>query len=295
MPKENNRIRFRFDESPQEKSTEAVKLYIYDDVTATGDFNWNTWEYEESETSAKYMRNQLEQIGSGVDIELHINSAGGEVSEGVAIYNLLKQKSQSGNKIRAFIDGMAYSVAMVIAMAADEIHMGLGTSMLLHYPWMWCAGNAEELRNYAKQLDALGESSLQLFLHRAGDRITYEELDTMMREETMLDPETCVKYGFADVVDEYKAENEPPMTVEQLRRENVQLRQELSARASGMCEIQQMLAGLKPQQKSEPEVPAKEPEEVPEEKAVTPEEKPGFDMRKVMVAAYQKAAEMKGE
>ena len=295
MPKENNRIRFRFDESPQEKSTEAVKLYIYDDVTATGNFNWNTWEYEESETSAKYMRNQLEQIGSGVDIELHINSAGGEVSEGVAIYNLLKQKSQSGNKIRAFIDGMAYSVAMVIAMAADEIHMGLGTSMLLHYPWMWCAGNAEELRNYAKQLDALGESSLQLFLHRAGDRITYEELDTMMREETRLDPETCVKYGFADVVDEYKAENEPPMTVEQLRRENVQLRQELSARASEMSEIQQLLAGLKPQQKREPEVPAKEPEAVPEEKAVTPEEKPGFDMRKVMVAAYQKAAEMKGE
>ena len=295
MPKENNRIRFRFDESPQEKSTEAVKLYIYDDVTATGNFNWNAWEYEESETSAKYMRNQLEQIGSGVDIELHINSAGGEVSEGVAIYNLLKQKSQSGNKIRAFIDGMAYSVAMVIAMAADEIHMGLGTSMLLHYPWMWCAGNAEELRNYAKQLDALGESSLQLFLHRAGDRITYEELDTMMREETRLDPETCVKYGFADVVDEYKAENEPPMTVEQLRRENVQLRQELSARASEMSEIQQLLAGLKPQQKREPEVPAKEPEAVPEEKAVTPEEKPGFDMRKVMVAAYQKAAEMKGE
>ena len=291
MPKENNRIRFRFDKSPQEKSTEAVKLYIYDDVTATGDFNWNTWEYEESETSAKYMRNQLEQIGSGVDIELHINSAGGEVSEGVAIYNLLKQKSQSGNKIRAFIDGMAYSVAMVIAMAADEIHMGLGTSMLLHYPWMWCAGNADELRNYAKQLDALGESSLQLFLHRAGDRITYEELDTMMREETMLDPETCVKYGFADVVDEYKAENEPPMTVEQLRRENVQLRQELSARASGMSEIQQMLAGLKPQQKAEPEIPAEDPEQDPEKEAVTPEDKPGFDMRKVMVAAYQKAAE----
>ena len=295
MPKESNRIRFRFDESPQEKSTEAVKLYIYDDVTATGDFNWNTWEYEESETSAKYMRNQLEQIGSGVDIELHINSAGGEVSEGVAIYNLLKQKSQSGNKIKAFIDGMAYSVAMVIAMAADEIHMGLGTSMLLHYPWMWCAGNAEELRNYAKQLDALGESSLQLFLHRAGDRITYEELDTMMREETMLDPETCVKYGFADVVDEYKVESEEPVTVEQLRRENVQLRQKLSANASGMNEIQQMLAGLKPQQKTEPVAPAKEPEEVLEEKAVTPEEKPGFDMRKVMVAAYQKAAEMKGE
>ena len=292
MPKENKKILFRFGETPQEKAGEVAKLYIYDDVTASSKFNWSTWEFEESETSAKFMRDQLDRIGNGTDIELHINSAGGEVSEGVAIYNLLRQKSQSGNKIRAFIDGMAYSVAMVIAMAADEIHMGLGTSMLLHYPWMWCAGNAEELRNYADQLDALGESSLQLFLHRAGERISYEELDSMMKKETMLDPETCLKYGFADVIDDYKAEEEQEDSPEQLRQENVQLRQKLSANEAGMAQIRQMLKGLKLQQKV---VPAADPEKDPEEKAVTPEKKPGFDMRKVMVAAYQKAAERKGE
>jgi ATP-dependent protease ClpP protease subunit len=291
MPRENKKIKFRFEESPQGKAAEVVKLYIYDDVTARGHFNWNTWEYEESETSAKFMRDQLDQVNNNADIELHINSAGGEVSEGVAIYNLLKQKAQAGNKIRAFIDGMAYSVAMVIAMAADEIHMGLGTSMLLHYPWMLCAGNADELRNYAEQLDALGESSLQLFLHRAGERITYEELDAMMRKETMLDPETCLKYGFADVIDDYKAEKEPADDPEQLRRENVQLRQQLSMSEAGMAQIRQMLEGLKPQQKAEPETPAEDPEQDPEKEAITPEDKPGFDMRKVMVAAYQKAAE----
>lgn len=292
MPKENKKILFRFGETPQEKAGEVAKLYIYDDVTASDKFNWNTWEYEKSETSAKFMRDQLDQIGNGTDIELHINSAGGDVSEGVAIYNLLRQKAQAGNKIRAFIDGMAYSVAMVIAMAADEIHMGLGTSMLLHYPWMLCAGNADELRNYADQLDALGESSLQLFLHRAGDRITYEELDAMMRKETMLDPETCLKYGFADVIDEYRAENDRSESPEELRQENVQLRQKLNAQAAGMAEIRQMLEGLKPQQKQEPEHPD---ELVPEKKAVTTENKPGFDMRRVMVAAYKKAAEKKGE
>lgn len=291
MPRENKKIKFRFEESPQGKAAEVVKLYIYDDVTASVRFNWNTWEYEESETSAKFMRDQLDQVNDGVEIELHINSAGGEVSEGVAIYNLLKQKAQAGNKIRAFIDGMAYSVAMVIAMAADEIHMGLGTSMLLHYPWMLCAGNADELRNYAEQLDAIGESSLQLFLHRAGERITYEELDAMMRKETMLDPETCLKYGFADVIDDYEAEKEPTDTPEQLRQENVQLRQQLSVSEAGMAQIRQMLEGLKPQQKAEPETPAEDPEQDPEKEAITPEDKPEFDMRKVMVAAYQKAAE----
>jgi hypothetical protein len=58
-----------------------------------------------------------------------------------------------------------------------------------------------------------------------------------------------------------------------------------------MAQIRQMLEGLKPQQKAEPETPAEDPAQDPEKEAITPEGKPGFDMRKVMVAAYQKAAE----
>lgn len=290
MPRaQNKNIRFRFDATPvQSAGGDVLKLYIYDDVTASGSFNWNTWEWEESETSAKYMRDQLDTAADGADIEVHINSAGGEVAEGVTIYNLLKQKAQEGHKIIGYIDGMAYSVAMVIAMACSEIHMGLGTSMLLHYPWMYCAGNAEELRNAADQLDALGESSLQLFLHRSAGKVSYEDLDEMMRKETMLDPETCLKYGFADVIDDYTAPSEPAETPEEYERTIAQLRRELSARDAGTQEIRQMLTSLRPQRN--------EPEEIPEEKAVTPEpevipEEPRIDMHKVMVAAMKKAAE----
>ena len=72
-------------------------LYIYDDVSAYGEFDWKTWSYTESETSAKYFRDQLAAIPEDHTIELHINSNGGSVKEGVTIYNLLKQ---SGSHVK---------------------------------------------------------------------------------------------------------------------------------------------------------------------------------------------------
>lgn len=172
-----------------------------------GKYNWDEWKYEESETSAKYFRDRLDEIPDGEEIELHVNSAGGEVGEGVAIYNLLRQKSQAGCRIVGYVDGMAYSVAMDIIMAADEIHMGLGTSMFLHNPWALVSGNAKELRSQADQLDALADASRQLYMSRAKN-ITDDELADMMDKETMLTPDQCKQYGFCDYVGEAVPDDE---------------------------------------------------------------------------------------
>ena len=169
---------------------------------------WQTWQYNDSETSAKHFRDCLDAIPSGEEIELHVNSVGGDVGEGVTIFNLLKQKGEQGNKITAYVDGMAYSVAMDIVMAASEIHMGLGTTMFLHNPWMYCEGNAEQLRNYAEQLDALSAASRQLYLARSNGKIDEQKLQELMEKETMLDPQTCMQYGFCDVIDDFKAEED---------------------------------------------------------------------------------------
>lgn len=199
------KTRYRF----AQKKANVHKLYIYDDVRAEGDFNWKTWNYEESETSAKYFRDRLEEIPDGDTIELHVNSAGGEVGEGVTIYNLLRQKSKTGSKIIGFVDGTAYSVAMNIVMACDEIHMGLGTSMFLHNPWTIAMGNADALRNVAEQLDVLSAASRQLYLSRAKN-LSEEELAAMMDKETMLDPRTCFDLGFCDFVGEKQEDEEEP-------------------------------------------------------------------------------------
>lgn len=197
-----HKTKFRFEQLSG--SSGVHKLYVYDDVRAQGKFDWDSWDYKESETSAKYFRDQLDAIPNGSTIELHVNSAGGEVGEGVAIYNLLRQKAEAGCRVIGYVDGMAYSVAMDIIMACDEIHMGLGTSMFLHNPWTYAQGNADQLRAMADQLDALGDASAQLYMSRAKN-LTEEELRQMMKKETMLAPDTCLEYGFCDFVGEQKS------------------------------------------------------------------------------------------
>lgn len=198
-----HKTKYRFEQLAGNSSA-VHKLYIYDEVRAQGPFNWDTWNYEESETSAKYFRDQLDSIPDGSTIELHVNSVGGEVGEGVTIYNLLRQKAEAGSKLIGYVDGMAYSVAMDIIMACDEIHMGLGTSMFLHNPWTRAQGNASQLRSMADQLDALTDASVQLYMARSKN-LTEESLRQMMEKETMLTPDTCLGYGFCDYVGEQKA------------------------------------------------------------------------------------------
>lgn len=176
----------------------TLKLYIYDDVTAYGDFNWSIWDYDESETSAKYFREQLEKVKEGDRVELYVNSYGGEVKEGVAIYNQLHRCN--AEKV-CYIDGFAYSVASLICMACDKIVMGLGTSMLIHEMWTCTAGNAEQLRKEADDLDTLMESNRQIYLKRAKN-LSEEQLISMMKAETILTPEQCLQYGFCDEIAE---------------------------------------------------------------------------------------------
>lgn len=181
----------------QEKNDSGTtKIYIYDNITAQGPFNWETWEYDESETSAKHFISLLDSIPDGSDIELHINSYGGEVKEGVGIYNLLKAKQ--ANKI-CHIDCFAYSVAYVIALGCDKIIMHRGSTILLHNMWLTCSGNATQLRKAADDLDEMMAANRQIFLEKCN--LSEDELIEMLDKETILSPDEALKYGFCDEVD----------------------------------------------------------------------------------------------
>lgn len=209
-----------------EQKDSVHKLYVYDDVTAIGPFNWETWEYEESETSANFFRRQLEEIPDTDMIELHINSNGGDVKEGIAIYNILRQ--HRAQKV-CYVDGFAYSIASVICMACDKIIMGLGTSMLIHNMAAYTYGNAAQLRKMADDLDILMESNRKIYMERAKN-LTEEQLAEMMERETFLTPEQCLEYGFCDEIDERAVNQE--LTLEQAERTIRELRQELARQKS---------------------------------------------------------------
>lgn len=209
-----------------------VQMYIYDDVSEYGEWDWNTWSYKESETSAKHFREALEEIPEGTEIELHINSNGGSVKEGVAIYNLLKQKE---NHKTGIVDGVAHSVAFLILQACDTRIMGLGTTALIHDMWIYCAGNAAQLRKYADDLDDMMEANRQIFLERA--TITEEELRNLMEKETYLSPEKALQYGLIDKAEGKRTIQE---TTEILEKELQELRQQLNADQSFREQIKKL-------------------------------------------------------
>lgn len=234
-----------------QQSAGVHKLYIYDDVTAYGTFDWTTWTMKESETSAKYFRDQLEAIPDTATIELHINSNGGSVKEGVAIYTQLKQKAC---KKVGYVDGVAYSVAFLILQACDERIMGLGTSALVHNMWMSVEGNAKELRKAADDLDVLMESNRKIFLERSN--LEEQQLIDMMEAETFLTPDQCLEYGLIDKIDSYQADEQD--TQQKLMEQVQQLTQMIAQQKSFR---EQMQAMIQP-----PTPPAGDPEPKPEKK-----------------------------
>lgn len=225
----------------QEANSNTHKLYIYDDVTAYGDFDWFTWEYTESETSAEYFRKALAEIPETDTIELHINSNGGSVKEGVAIYNQLKQKKCK--EIVAYVDGFAYSIASVILQAADRRIMGLGTSLLIHNMWISIAGNAEDLRKAADDLDVLMQSNRQIYLEKA--TITEEELIDLMNKESYLTPDQAIEMGFADELATEGSEPEDPAQLQQkILQQMSQMRCEMAAQKSFKEELLELQKGI---------------------------------------------------
>lgn len=232
----------------QEAGSNNHQLYIYDDVSEYGTFDWWTWEYKESETSAEFFRKALAEIPEEDTIELHINSYGGSVKEGVAIYNQLKQKKCK--EIVAYVDGFAYSIASIIMQAADRRIMGLGTSLLIHNMWLTAQGNADDLRKAADDLDVLMESNRQIYMERIN--ISEEELIEMLDTETYLTPQKAVEMGFADEVDSTTDAGEGTM-LEKMQQQLSQMRRTMAEQKAFKEELKQLYKDTKQKKDDEDE------------------------------------------
>lgn len=123
-------------------------------------------------------------------IDIYINSLGGDVFEGVAIYNVLKRTRAYK---RVFIDGIAASAASVIAMAGNSIYMPKSAMMMIHNAWSYVQGNANDLRKAADELDVCNSAIRTTYMERF--KGTEDELKQMMDDETFLAADQCLEYG----------------------------------------------------------------------------------------------------
>lgn len=163
------------------KANDTAEISIYDEIGFWG-------------VSAASFAQDLKDCGNNLkQINLHIHSPGGDVFDGIAIYNLLKNHPAN---VTVYIDGLAASMASVIAMAGNEVIMPENAMMMIHKPWGIQGGDAEDMRKYADLLDKVENTLIPAYANKTGK--TPEELAEMLSAETWLNGKECVEQGFAD-------------------------------------------------------------------------------------------------
>ena len=167
------------------KTENEATINIYGDITS--------WAWEElGEVSAVNLSRQLEALGEVSQINVYINSYGGEVAEGLAIYNALKRHNA---KVKTVCDGFACSIASVIFMAGDERVMNESSLLMIHNAWTSAVGNAEELRKQADDLEKITQASVNAYV--SNSNLTEKEVKDLMDAESWLLPTEALEYGFA--------------------------------------------------------------------------------------------------
>lgn len=165
------------------ESGEVLEITIYGDI--------KSWEYQESDVSSYTLSKMIQESRAKV-INVNINSYGGEVAEGLAIYNALKNHSAT---VRTRCDGFACSAASVVFMAGDVRLMNEASLLMIHNAWTVTSGNAAQLRKEADDLETISKTVAKVYLSCAA--VTEEELQSMLDSETWLTPEEAEEKGFA--------------------------------------------------------------------------------------------------
>ena len=164
------------------KQTEA-SVYLYGPIGPYSDWG---------EISASDVAEALDKVGSAGTLNVYLNSPGGAVDEGLAIYANIKRFKA---KKVIWVDGLAASIASIVAMAGDEINMAFNSRMMIHDPWWVCVGNARDMRATADLLDKRRDDLLGTYVAKTkGDRNT---IASWMEAETWFSADEAVRHGFA--------------------------------------------------------------------------------------------------
>lgn len=165
----------------QNKAGETADVYIFDEIGTYG-------------ITAQEFINDIKDL-KDLPINLRINSLGGDVFDGMAMYNVIKRREA---KTTVYIEGIAASIATIIALGADEVIMAENSLFMIHNAWGGTMGEAKDMRKTADTLDKISGELTDIYRKKTG--LSYEALQEMMDEETWLNAEEAYEAGFIDVI-----------------------------------------------------------------------------------------------
>jgi ATP-dependent Clp endopeptidase proteolytic subunit ClpP len=147
--------------------------------------------------TASDFQKSLNELGKPRELQITISSNGGDIPSGFAIYNTLDR--HPAKKI-VTVDGIAASMASVIAMAGDEIIMPSNSMLMIHNPWGTVGGDSETLISFGEALAKMRDQIAETYAARSGQPL--DDVLAMMSRETWLTAQEAVDMGFADRVEE---------------------------------------------------------------------------------------------
>lgn len=165
----------------------SADLFFYGDIVS------ETWQSEwyEDDMAPGDVKKFLDQLDGTENINIHINSGGGSVFGGIAIYNMLRRNNAHKT---VYVDGLAASIASVIMMAGDEIVMPKNATVMIHKPsasYFFTKKNADDLRKDAESLDTCQEAIMQTYMTKA--KVDKEEIEQKVNDETWLTGEEAAE------------------------------------------------------------------------------------------------------
>jgi ATP-dependent Clp endopeptidase proteolytic subunit ClpP len=167
------------------------EIWLYDQIGASF---WGDG------VTAKSFQKDLAALGKVTNIDLRINSPGGDVFEGFAIYNQLAQHPAS---IDVYVDGVAASIASIIAMSGNKINMAKNSMMMIHNPQGAAYGDEREMDRVKALLQQVKANLTATYVDRTGNKAA--DIESWMDDETWFTAEGAVEHGFADKVIEAQA------------------------------------------------------------------------------------------
>lgn len=162
----------------------SAELYIYDEIGMWG-------------ITARQVADSLKDVGKVDTLQVRLNSPGGDVFDGLAIFNTLKCHPAD---VEVHVDGMALSIASVIAMAGDSVNMADNAMLMIHDPWTIAMGSADEFRKKAELMDQVKQNLVDVYVGRTG--LDQARVADLMTEETWLTAAQARELGFVDAVTE---------------------------------------------------------------------------------------------
>jgi len=165
----------------QNKAGETVDIYIFDEIGTYG-------------VTAQDFISEIKGL-KDMPINLRINSLGGDVFDGMAMYNIIKRREA---KTTVYIEGIAASIATIIALGADEVVMAENSLFMIHNAWGGTSGEAKDMRKTAETLDKITSELTDIYVKKTG--LSYDALAEMMDEESWLNAQEAFDLGFIDTI-----------------------------------------------------------------------------------------------